>query len=463
MIRFEYHRRCRLLVLTGAAVILSASLGGCGFFESGNKTRHAALEKQNAGFARISLYDAIAISLQRNLDAPLQTSLTTTDAPLLQAWENIDLSLAGLHPDHAVRNKTAEDIIAATRSAYLRAMAASYLHDRVEEGLERLQQALGDPATSAGQRADREDQIREIRTAYAPFASARQDLAALLGIENPNVLMLDDLPSAALGPESKDSLVTLERNALANRLEFEILGVPSQEEMETLLQKAETILPPVAPADEMTMPESQWLNFTSQFGDGLSRILTLKLALEDPQTRNRFEQLRTQAVTTAIIAQVRLAHAQLQKSEQDALRAAGETNTGTLVGTLRAELARHHAMIAIHDAQNLLKRSIGVAPVPVGAARMKLAELSAAMQQRDGFAAPQSLVAMESRIYQQPDLIPAAFHPVDFDGKIPLAQKIAVQEGAETSIFHRFGLNPRTLKISAGRVQALLEAPVIEP
>jgi len=462
MIRSENQQRFRFMILTGAAIALAASLGGCGFFESGNQTHQAALEKQNSGFERVSLYDAVAISLQRNLDAP-PSPVVSAEAPLLQAWEKIDGSLTGLNPDHATRNKTAEQIIATTRSTYLRAVAATYLQDRVEDGLARLQGALKDSTLDAEELADRQDQIREIQTAYAPFASARQELAALLGIENPNVLMLDDLPEAALGPGSKDSLEMLERNALANRLEFEILGVPSQDEMEALLKEAETALPPVGPAEEMAQPESQWLSFTDQFGDGLARILNMKLALENPETRERFDRLRTQAVTTAIVAQVRLAHAQLQKSEQDALRAVSENNTGTLVGTLRAELARHNAMIAMQDAQGLLKRSVGVAPVPLETGRLKLAALSAALQQRDRLPVPDTVMVSENRDYQHPGLTPVAFHPVDLMGQIPLARKIAVEEGAETSIFHRFGSNPRTLKISAGRVRALLEAPIIEP
>ena len=56
-----------------------------------------------------------------------------------------------------------------------------------------------------------------------------------------------------------------------------------------------------------------------------------------------------------------MAHAQLQKSEQDAARSVSDNHTETLVGSLRAEIARHQAMIAMNDAQGLLKRSIGVA------------------------------------------------------------------------------------------------------
>lgn len=454
--------RFRFLICTGTAIVMAASLGGCGFFESAQTSTHAALEKQNAGYDRISLYDAVAISLQRNLDAPL-VQTASFEPPLLQAWDKIDDSLAGLDPAYAAHNNTAEDIIAATRSAYLRAIAATYLQDRVEHGIARLQNALKDPSVDAAQLADREAQIREIQEAYAPFATARQDLAALLGIDNANTVVLDDLPATALAPENRDSLDTLERNALANRIEFETLGVPAQDEMENFLRRAESVLPPAGSPEGGDDPETQWLAFTSQFGDGLSRIINMKLTLQDPQTRERFDQLRTQAVTTAIIAQVRMAHAQLQKSEQDAARSVSDNHTETLVGSLRAEIARHQAMIAMNDAQGLLKRSIGVAPVPMQARRMKLAELSAALQQRDGITVPHNLIALRGQIDQQPTLTPAAFHPVDFYGKIPLPQKIAVEEGAETSIFHRYGLNPRTLKISAGRVRALLEAPIIEP
>ncbi len=446
--------RFRALVLTGAAMVVTAVLGGCGFSESGGQTHQAAMTKQNAGFERISLYDAVAISLQRNIDAPVvqQQDMPRDDASLRHAWEKIDDSLVGLNPAQAARNQNAEHIIATTRSVYLRAVAAAYLQDRVEQGLARLREALDNAPIDAAELADREDQIREIQLAYAPFATARQELAALLGIDNPNVLMLDDLPLAAPGPGGEDSLEALERSALTNRPELEILGVPSQDEIESLRQKA-----------AMTLPESRLPEFSAQFGDGLTRILNMKLALEDPQTRTRFEQLRTQAVTTAIVAQVRLAHAQVQQSEEDALRAVRENATGTLVSTLRAELARHHAMIAMQDAQNLLKRSVGVAPVPVEAGRMQLAALSAALQQRDGAVVAPNLVAMAEQVYQQSPLVPVAFHPVDFAAKIPLAQKIGTQEGVETSIFHRFGANPRTLKISAGRVKTLLEAPIIEP
>lgn len=459
MISFRpYGCTFRSLALTGTAIMMAASLSACGFFESGAQTQHAALEKQNTGFERISLYDAVAISLQRNHDAPLiqDGSTAVAEAPLLQAWEKIDLSLTGLNPGHSTRNKTAEQIIADTRSTYLRAVAANYLDTSVTQGLSRLQAALNNPGIDPEERIDRENQIAELRAAYAPFAAAKQNLAALLGVNNANALVLDDLPPPPLTAQDDERLDSLERNALANRAEFDIIGVPSTEEIEALLTRAEGLLPQAA-------PEAQWLAFTDQFGDGLSRILAMTLPLQDPQTQERFAQLRAEAVSTAIVAQVRLAHAQMHIAQQDAARTMNETASETLVGTLRADIAKHQAMIALYDAQDLLKRSIGVAPIPVNAERMKLADLSGMLQNRDHRGPENTLISLQDTLYQSPELTPAAFHPVDFLGKIPLPQKIAVFEGAETSIFHRFTLNPRTLNVSARRVKALLDAPVIEP
>lgn len=458
--------RLRGTTMLCCAVALAGVLTGCGFESSGQQTRYADSNRTSAAYQRISLYDAVAISLQRNIDSPIAVApANADDAPLRRAWMALDSSLAAVAPETAAQERAVEAVIAETRNAYMRAMASAFLEDRVNKGLARLNAALDDPSIAAEDLAEYRAQVQEIEAAYAPFASARHDLARLIGVDNPNVLVLDDMPDAALSPMKTAARDALERDALTRRQEMDALGANTDARIETLIGNAMKSLPTDDGQSE-TPAEEKWLAFSETFGQGLSRILGMDIALNDPQARTRFEQLRTQAVSTAIIAQVHLAQAQIEKSEHLAQQAA-QNASDTLVGSLRAEIARHSAMIALYDAQNLLKRSVGVdaavAKDLANRSSMRLADLSAALQERDGIAPRHVVTALNTPVYQQADIAPAAFHPVDFYAKIPLAQKIAVQEGAKARISRNSGENARTLKISAGRVKALLDAPIIEP
>lgn len=423
-------------------------LGGCGFFESSPR-QSAAVSGQNSAGLHLGFYDALALSLQKNTasNIVLPEDAASQQDGLSAAWTAIDQSLAQARPhDRQDESRAAEMIIARTRAAYLRAVAADLLQDEVSRQIAH--------AREEGRMEDAESLTRS----FAPFATARQELATLVGLEQPDRVVLDDVKT--LLPSNTDSfadLAALERQALTNRSEMQSVGELLPDEIDRVRARAEKMLPA---GTEAATAES-WVKFSKSFSDGLSRILGMNLALQNPDTRQKFDLLRQQAVSTAIVAQVGLAHAQMETVLQQA--AALAQSPDDPVAALQTEMQRHATLIALQDAQARLKQTIGIAPVPVQPRQKAIASLSAELRERDGDTAPVVLVATQQDLYQQPEITPAAFHPVDFTSRIPLPQKVSVQENPENSIFNRFIGKARTLKISEGRMRALLEAPIMEP
>ncbi|MBI2235250.1 MAG: hypothetical protein HYU57_09780 [Micavibrio aeruginosavorus] len=432
-----------------AALCLSAMLGGCGFFESSPRQSAAAVSGQNSAGLHLGFYDALALSLQKNTDASIALPEDTASQQdgLSAAWAAIDQSLAPAR-QHAGQDESraAEMIIARTRAAYLRAVAADLLQDEVSRQINRAQEE--------GRMEDAESLTRS----FAPFATARQELATLVGLEQPDRVVLDDvktlLPS---GADSFADLAALERQALTNRSEMQSVGELLPDEIDRVRARAGKMFP--AGADAATA--ESWVRFSKSFSDGLSRILGMNLALQNPDTRQKFDLLRQQAVSTAIVAQVGLAHAQMETVLQQA--AALAQNPDDPVAALQTEMQRHTTLIALQDAQARIKQTIGIAPVPAQPRQKAIASLSAALRERDGDLAPVVMLAAQQDLYQHPEIVPAAFHPVDFGTRIPLPQKLSVQENPENSIFSRFIGKARTLRIPEGRMRALLEAPIMEP
>lgn len=431
-----------------AALCLSAMLGGCGFFESSPR-QSAAVSEQNSAGLHLGFYDALALSLQKNTaaDIALPEDTASRQDGLSAAWAAIDQSLAQARPhDGQDESRAAEMIIARTRAAYLRAVAADLLGDQVRQQVGRARQE--------GRMEDAESLTRS----FAPFAAARQELAALVGLEQLDRIALDDVKT--LLPSSADSfadLAALERQALTNRSEMQVVGELLPDEIDRVRARAEKMIP----AGTEAATTETWVRFSKSFSDGLSRILGMNLALQNPDTRQKFDLLRQQAVSTAIVAQVGLARAQMQTVLQEAATLAQSPDDP--VAALQTEMQRHATLIALQDAQARLKQTLGMTPAPVQPRQKALAALSDALRERDGDTAPVVMVATQQDLYQRPEIAPAAFHPVDFISRIPLPQKVSVQENPENSIFNRFIGKARTLKISEGRIRALLEAPIMEP
>ena len=403
----------------------------------------------------ITIYDAMALALQKNLNdraaaqgEPPTGSLALLDSGIRAAQQDSQTILALRQHD------AAQDIMRDVRIAYTRTAIADSLQNEITE-------ALAKPATTESEMAA----YAALQKIQADLGAARIDLASLLGISDASSLVLD--PSGTTRNDLTPITATLN--------DLEILGLTQRLETrgdhtsaETLRQNAMQAFPGIndiliqnrngmGPKDD-----AEWAAFSNPFGRGLVRIFSSDLAVKDPQNQERLDRLRQNAISAAILSQIHIAHARYQTAQHRLETSQAQDEPTDTLQNLSHRARIHLARTETQNHYDAVLTALGINIMPDQAATMPAPALAHALQMRiDGLnpvslaqmVTPQSMLAMN--IEAGLPLEPVRFTPAE---RIPLPQKISVQHDTGP-----IQAPSRFLSISKKQLQRLLNAPISEP
>jgi predicted transcriptional regulator len=412
----------------------------------------------------LTVYDAVAMALHKNLNERSTTqneaatgALALLDSGIRAARQNRDEDVSLTLRQH----DAAQTILRDVRLAYARTAIADSLQNEISDALAK---------TATPETATNETDMTAhaaLEKMHNDLGAARLELASLLGVSDPESLVLDP---AQRGQNSL-SPITVTLNDL------EILGLTQRletrnghESAETLRQNAMNSFPGIG--DILTQnkngmgpkDEAEWAAFLNPFGRGLVKIFANDLDVKNPQNIERLDHLRQNAISAAILSQIHIAHTRYQgaQSRLASLQAKDEPQDTlqNLIHRARLALARTETQNHYDD----VLTALGIHILPDQMTSMPTEKLAAALQARiDGLTpvalaqmvTPQSMLAMNV----------AAGLPLEqarfTDGmpeRIPFAQKISVQRDIEIA-----STPSRFLSISKRQLQSLLNAPISEP
>ncbi|GEM_PF-6633322 len=459
-------------------VLGMTALTGCGFMSGGDRDSNAgqpslfaALSFKNIfgigdaddlnaiapAAGPVTIYDAMALALHKNLDARIAAqseppigSLALLDSGIRAAQTNEETALALRQHD------ATQSIMRDVRIAYARTAIADSLQNEITA-------ALAKPAITDAEIASH----AALQKLQGDLGAARIELASLLGISDASLMVLD--------PSSTDKNALPPITATLNDLE--ILGLSQRLETrsdhtraEALRQSALQTFPGIN--DILTQNragmgpknEAEWAAFSNPFGRGLVRIFSSDLDVKNPQNQQRLDHLRKNAISAAILSQIHIAHAQYQSAQVrlETLQAQDEPTD-----TLQHLSHRARIYLTQTEAQNHYNdvlSALGLNILPEQASAMPTATLAHALQTRINglnpvalthMVTPQSMLAMNIEAGLPLELVRFAQIPPE---RIPLAQKISVQR--DTAIN---AAPSRFLSISKKQLQSLLNAPISEP
>lgn len=409
----------------------------------------------------LTVYDAMAIALHKNLNERSTTqneaatgALALLDSGIRAAHQNRDeaggISLALRQQD------AAQSILRDVRLAYARTAIADSLQSEITAALAKTAADESEMTAHAA-----------LEKMHRDLGAARLELASLLGVSDPEALVLDPAQREqdTLSPLTV-TLNDLEILGLTQRLETR----NGHESAETLRQNAMNSFPGIG--DILTQnkngmgpkDEAEWAAFLNPFGRGLVKIFANDLDVKNPQNIERLDHLRQNAISAAILSQIHIAHTRYQgaQSRLASLQAKDEPQDTlqNLIHRARLALARTETQNHYDD----VLTALGIHILPDQMTSMPTEKLAAALQARiDGLTpvalaqmvTPQSMLAMNV----------AAGLPLEqarfTDGmpeRIPFAQKISVQRDIEIA-----STPSRFLSISKRQLQSLLNAPISEP
>lgn len=424
------------------AVISSVPLAGCGSSER----QSAAAEQDKSGSNQLSLHDAMAMALQNDV-------LAHQTLPADDPWNKIAHGLVSVNRDQLKPSQRDAGIIDAVRTAYIHAAAADKLDGRVA-GIIAQEKARLQRIPEGEERQQLQARLARIEENYVRLLQAKPALAALTGIQNPSHITLADGDRFLTANQALPDRQSIIEKSLMDREEMKIAGIPDDNVINGMIAESRKSIPPSGAG------EKEWQEFSSSFAGGLERIFALKLDFQNAAVLEKFELLQQQAVATAIVAQVTLAHQQM-KIAQDSIPPAP---TKTDYFSLAENQINYYGAVANY--QRWAQRLQSVASttiIPPEYRQADVAFLSGFLAENEGYLTENLASAMPDMIYQQPAIAPVVYHPVDKKGRIPLPQKLSMVESPDQSIFKRFIGNSRKLKISSARMRTLLDMPVTEP
>jgi hypothetical protein len=493
-------RLLRFAALTAGLLTLS----GCGLFSSSAPEEKATLyaSRQDILEDGLTLYDAVALSLQAGLDNRVDdmdetaTPVAESADPMEQSWMTLDRGIdsarqARIDDPHKMvkdhQRKAAWAIIQDTETAYRRAVLAREMQPRIQAAIGDARARLDNPSLGMDEKAALQAGIADLESLGTALSQAQLQLGSLLGIEISDSMKLASPAASAAGSASGGNIRDLEHLALLSRPEIQngkrLRPADVDELRDAALEKFPGIRDVLNGQDGNRLSPEQWSSVSAGLSKSLTRIFTLPVTIAQPDIQVRLAELRQQALSATIMAQVHLASERYDMA-MDSVRQYqfALSDDRTLPGQLRglaSETRARLASIAARESYNGLLDTLGVDMLPDHAGSMTLADLSSTMESRfrsttpdlldvliaeANDSSPDTKIAVAHReFYQHPDIVPAAFHPTSLALKIPLAQKIFRQENPSESVFHSFSGQMRPLKISESGVRNLLDAPITEP
>jgi outer membrane protein TolC len=359
------------------------------------------------------------IGVERNralADLGFSWNLLDFGASYYQARQQADRALiAGER-----RRKTIQSMFQEVESVYWQAMAAERTLPRLDatlaqtraalrtaEGLERSR-ALP-PADSLRIQRELLEILRQLEAVTAELAMTRARLSALMGLPPGSRYVLAAAPEEA-GPAALPlSLEAMETMALQRRPELR------QEAYETRITAAEArrallqLLPGISLNASVNYDSNTYLLYNNWAEAGLRvaanlvRMASLPQTLRMNEAQAELAETRRLAISMAVLAQVHIAAQQYARAEAQHARAvqidqverrlarlatdrrAGEAGSELdrvrdAAGALVAELRRHRAYAELRAARAGVQATLGMDPLPEGAAAASLAELAAAIR-----------------------------------------------------------------------------------
>ena len=517
-------KKTRSFYLTKAGYIAMTlallSLPGCGWFESSSQ-QHASVSAHHQTAAQgqtISLAEVLAQQVKNTAD-PLTLRKTTyiyANDPDYErkrrAWSVIDQGIRSAHQDTS--SSSASMAIGETRGQFILAAAAQQTGPSVEAALARAARAS---ATATPEKKQAIEALTiEVTDLYRDMQAAESDMAQSMGLSSADNMTLVPV-SLSVGPDPLPpidiQITDLEILALHARTEMQHAASVTQNDILSLRDRTMNAFPGIGSiltrnaTGQIDLDDDEWTRFSESLTQSLTRLFTLPLSLQNPDTRAKMAALQEQALSAAIMAQVHVAYDDYTKSLQD-LNALKRTDEITLSGNgaddraiadlnvLYKTLRMHRAAADLNIAYARLLDTLGVSIVPDGAEKMDSATLTATLENSLTLTAPDRiheiiLAATQGSVYQPPiiiangtktqsiqdtNIVTAAYQvndesgivPVSFTNpfmklRIPLPQKISFRDTGNHIRIGENAAESEAFHMDKTSIRKLLDSPITEP
>lgn len=320
------------------------------------------------------------------------------------------------------RRKVVHTIIQDVRSAYWRAVAADRLLTQIDSLMDRVGQAreqsqrlsdqrIGDPVQALNYQRALIDATRQLEEQRRALSLAKTELATLINLPPGTELSLAG-DNDYVVPELKVELERLEQEALASRPELReqdyqarISAAETRKAMLRLLPGLEFSAGGHYDSNSFLVNQS-WADYGVKVTWNLFHVLSAPAAIDAAKAGQQVADARRQAMSMAVLAQIHVANAnyrealrQFRTSEQLAgldgqiveqlrnrHRAQGIGELELIQGelnTLQADLRRDLAYAELRNSYGQLFASVGVDPLPESVASDSVADIAAALAQRE--------------------------------------------------------------------------------
>ncbi|HEY8189978.1 MAG TPA: hypothetical protein VIF12_04790, partial [Micavibrio sp.] len=314
-------RLLRFAALTAGLLTLS----GCGVFSSSAPEEKATLfaNRQDVLEDGLTLYDALALSLQAGLDKraddvdAVAMPAAGSIGPMAQSWVVLDRGIDSARqaqigdPQKMIENrqrKAAWAIIQDTETAYRRAVLAREIQPRLKAAIADAGIKLDNPSLSTDEKTAIQAGIADLESLETVLSQAQPQLGSLMGVEISDSMKLVSPTTGAIDPASGNDIKDLERLALLSRPEIQNGKRLQSADVDELRNAALEKFPGMRNVlDGTRLSPEQWSSVSAGLSKSLTRIFTLPVTIAQPDVQERLAELRQQALSAAIMAQVHLA------------------------------------------------------------------------------------------------------------------------------------------------------------